>query len=96
MAIRFCRASASTSIQAPEAQEILARRPGYDRTSILSLWPRCDFRVRLDQDLLLLMEDEARWTIRRRRLKQEMSNYLDVIHWESLNKIKPEAVSIIH
>lgn len=80
----------------PEAQELIARRLEYDPVLLQSIWRRCDFRVRLDQDLLLLMEDEARWTFRRRRLKQEMSNYLDVIHWESLKKIKPEAVSIIH
>ena len=80
----------------PEAQELIAQRLGYDPVLLQSVWRRCDFRVRLDQDLLILMEDEARWTFRRRRLKQEMSNYLDIIHWESLKKIKPEAVSIIH
>ena len=80
----------------PEAQELIARRLGYDPVLLQSLWRRCDFRVRLDQDLLILMEDEARWTIRRQQPKKEMPNYLDVIHWESLKKIKPEAVSIIH
>jgi NitT/TauT family transport system substrate-binding protein len=80
----------------PEAQELIAQRLGYDPVLLQSLWRRCDFRVRLDQDLLILMEDEARWTIRRQQPKKEMPNYLDVIHWESLKKIKPEAVSIIH
>ena len=80
----------------PEAQELIARRLGYDPVLLQSVWQRCDFRVRLDQDLLILMEDEARWTIRRQYPKKEMPNYLDVIHWESLKKIKPEAVSIIH
>jgi len=42
------------------------------------------------------MEDEARWTLRRKGLKQEMPNYLDVIDWEGLERIRPEAVSIIH
>jgi NitT/TauT family transport system substrate-binding protein len=81
---------------ASEAQDILARRPGYDRPSLQSLWSRCDFRVRLDQDLLILMESEAGWAIRNKRQKPEMPNYLDVIHWKSLQMIKPEAVSIIH
>ncbi|MCK9390193.1 MAG: NrtA/SsuA/CpmA family ABC transporter substrate-binding protein [Syntrophales bacterium] len=79
-----------------EAQEILAKRRGYDLAAVQSLWPRCDFRVRLDQDLLTLMEDEAKWSIRHKRLKTEVPNYLAVIHWESLKKIKPEAVGIIH
>jgi NitT/TauT family transport system substrate-binding protein len=80
----------------PEAQELIARQLGYDPVLLQSIWRRCDFRVRLDQDLLLLMEDEARWTFRQRQLKQEMPNYLAIIHWESLKKMKPEAVSIIH
>jgi len=80
----------------PEAQGLIARRLGYDPELLQSLWPRCDFRVRLDQDLLILMEDEAKWAVRRKHLKKEIPNYLEVIHWESLKKIKPEAVSIIH
>ena len=84
------------SAHTPEAQTFMAERLGYDRVLMQSLWSRSDFRVRLDQDLLILMEDEARWTLRRKGLKQEMPNYLDVIHWEGLKRIKPEAVSIIH
>ena len=85
-----------TAGHAPEARDLMARRLGYDPVLVESLWPRCDFRVRLDQDLLTLMEDEARWAIRRKGLKQEIPNYLDVIRWEGLKRIKPEAVSIIH
>ena len=79
-----------------EAQELIARRLGYDIALLQSLWSRCDFRVRLDQDLLILMEDEAKWAIRSKHLKKEIPNYLEVIHWESLKKIRPEAVRIIH
>jgi NitT/TauT family transport system substrate-binding protein len=78
------------------AQGFMARRLGYDRALIRSLWPKCDFRIRLDQDLLTLMEDEARWAIRHRQLKGEMPNYLEIIQLDSLKKVKPEAVSIIH
>jgi NitT/TauT family transport system substrate-binding protein len=43
------------------------------------------------------MEDEARWAMRRRLTeRKEMPNYLRFIHWESLERIKPEAVRIIH
>jgi len=80
---------------ASESQDILAKRLGYNRASVQSLWRRCDFRVRLDQDLLLLMEAEAKWVIRHKRLKQEIPNYLDVVHRDTLRRIKPEAVSII-
>ncbi|MHB8771077.1 MAG: ABC transporter substrate-binding protein [Syntrophales bacterium] len=80
----------------PQAQGFIASRLGYDLSLLQALWPRCDFRVRLDQDLLILMEDEARWAIRRRGLKREMPNYLDVVRWELLGKIRPEAVTVIH
>jgi len=78
-----------------EAQDIVAKRLEHDSPAIQALWPRCDFRVRLDQDLLLLMEEEARWVLRHKRLKKEMPNYLDVVHRDALRRIKPEAVSII-
>ena len=53
------------SAHTPEAQTFMAERLGYDRILMQSLWSRSDFRVRLDQDLLILMEDETRWTLRR-------------------------------
>jgi NitT/TauT family transport system substrate-binding protein len=79
-----------------EAQAFIAARLGYDRALLASLWAKCDFRVRLDQDLLILMEDEARLAIRRRGLQREMPNYLDVIRWEFLEKVRPEAITVIH
>jgi NitT/TauT family transport system substrate-binding protein len=84
------------SAHAPEAQTFMAERLGYDRILMQSLWSRSDFRVRLDQDLLILMEDETRWSLRRTHLKKDMPNYLNVIHWDSLKNIRPEAVSVIH
>jgi NitT/TauT family transport system substrate-binding protein len=80
-----------------DAQNIIASRRGYDPALLRSVWKRCDFRVRLDQDLVILMEDEAGWAMRRRLTgRKEMPNYLNLIHLQSLERIKPEAVRIIH
>ena len=80
-----------------DAQHLIASRLGHDPASLQSLWKRVDFRVRLDQDLVILMEDEAGWAMRRRLTeKKEMPNYLNLIHLQSLERIKPEAVRIIH
>jgi ABC-type nitrate/sulfonate/bicarbonate transport system substrate-binding protein len=80
-----------------DAQNLIASRLGHDPASLQSLWKRVDFRVRLDQDLVILMEDEAGWAMRRRLAgKKEMPNYLRFIHWENLEKIKPDAVGLIH
>ncbi len=80
----------------PQAQEIIGRRLGYNPTLLQSLWPRCEFRVRLNQDLLTLMEDEAKWSLRSRNQIGGLPNYFKIMHLDSLEKIKPEAVSIIH
>jgi NitT/TauT family transport system substrate-binding protein len=80
-----------------DAQSLIAARLGHDPASLQSLWKRLDFRVRLDQDLVILMEDEAKWAMRRGlNEKKEMPNYLRFIHLQSLERIKPEAVRIIH
>jgi len=80
-----------------DAQNLIASRRGYDLALLQSVWKRCDFRVRLDQDLVILMEDEAKWAMHRRLTEEkEMQNYLRFVRWESLERIKPEAVRIIH
>jgi len=85
------------SEHATDAQNLIASRLGYDPALLQSVWKRCDLRVRLDQDLVILIEDEAKWAMRRRLTeKKEMPNYLRFIHLQSLERIKPEAVRIIH
>jgi NitT/TauT family transport system substrate-binding protein len=80
-----------------DAQNIIASRRGYDPALMQSVWERSDFRVRLDQNLVTLMEDEAKWAMRRRLTeRKDMPNYLNLIHLQSLERIKPEAVRIIH
>jgi ABC-type nitrate/sulfonate/bicarbonate transport system substrate-binding protein len=55
------------------------------------------FRVALEQPLVLTMEDEARWLLKK-QLDPDGSvpNFLQSIHFETLRTIKPEAVNIIH
>jgi ABC-type nitrate/sulfonate/bicarbonate transport system substrate-binding protein len=85
------------SEHAADAQNIIASRRGYDPALLQSVWKRSDFRVRLDQNLVILMEDQAKWAMRRRLTeKRDMPNYINLIHLQSLERIKPEAVRIIH
>ena len=46
------------------AQAIVERSLGLDRESVVKTWAKTRFRVRLDQSLLTLLEDEGRWAIR--------------------------------
>ena len=56
-----------------------------------------DFQLTLDQTLLLTLEDEARWAIQNKLTdKTKIPNYLDYIYFDALEKVKPEAVTIVH
>ncbi len=80
-----------------EAQKIVEERANLNRSALISIWPKSRFEVRLDQDLLILMEHETRWAIRNKLTDStRLPNYLDFIYVDGLEKIKPEAVTIIH
>jgi ABC-type nitrate/sulfonate/bicarbonate transport system substrate-binding protein len=80
-----------------QAQNIVERVLGLDHEVVLNNWAKTRFRVRLDQNLLTLMEDEARWAMRSKLVEGEkIPNYFSFLHLEGLKKIKPEAVSVIH
>jgi len=79
------------------AQAILQNRLKIDIGSFPTMWSRARFRLQLTQDLLVLMEREAKWAIRKKLTeKKEMPNYLDFIYFDVLEKVNPEAVSIVH
>lgn len=79
------------------AQTILLRRLRLDAESFLPTWSLYRFQLQLTQDLLVLMEREAKWAIRSNLVeKGEMPNYLEFFHFAALDKVKPEAVSIVH
>lgn len=80
-----------------EAQALVARKLGYDDAYMSYIWTKIDFKTGLDQDLLLAMEDEARWLIDNRLTdRTQVPNYLDMISFEGLEAVEPESVTIIH
>ncbi len=79
-----------------EAREIIAGKIGMERAALNELWELYDFKVTLDQSLLVTLEDEARWAIKNKLTdKTEVPNYLDYIYYDTLEEVKPEAVGII-
>ena len=79
-----------------ESIDIIASRLGADREDIDKLWDGYRFRLSLSQTLIMTLEDEARWAIRSSFTdKTEVPNYLDYIHLDALEEVKPEAISII-
>lgn len=80
-----------------EAQKIIAERLKIDQPILSSVWQKSRFNVRLDQDVLSLMENEARWLIKNKLTdKTDLPNYFDFIYLDGLEKVKPEAITIIH
>lgn len=80
------------------ARDIAARYYAADREEIEKIWLLHNYRVSLDQPLLLLLENMARWEIGRQPPAQRaaMPNYLDFIFFDGLQTARPEAVTIIH
>jgi NitT/TauT family transport system substrate-binding protein len=80
-----------------EAQALIAAKLNYDMEYVKYMWKQILFSVKLDQELMLAMEDEARWVIENNLTTQsQIPNYLDYIYFNALEAIKPEAGSITH
>ena len=52
--------------------------------------------VTLTQSLIIEMENEAKWLMKNRYIKDKKApNYLDYIYLKALKSIKPKAIKII-
>jgi NitT/TauT family transport system substrate-binding protein len=59
-------------------------------------WQQYDLRVTLDQSLISLLEDEARWALKGNPEKyRQMPNFLTSIVTEPLATVQPGAVTIL-
>ena len=80
-----------------EAKEFVATRFGYEPSYVDYSWERHQFAITLPQALVLVMEDQARWRIESRLTEAtNIPNYLNYVYWEALERIKSEAVTLIH
>jgi len=80
-----------------ESIRIIATHIGMDRSLLNELWDIYTFEITLDQSLLVTLEDEARWAIKIKWTnKTDVPNYLNYLYLDALEKVKPEAVGIIH
>ena len=78
------------------AGAIVQKRLAYDDRYIETIWPEHQFSIRLDQSLILAMEDQARWMINNNlTTEKQVPNFLDYIFEDSLETLKPAAVNII-
>jgi NitT/TauT family transport system substrate-binding protein len=79
-----------------DAKEFIENRFDYESDYIDYSWPNQEFTVILEQAMLVLFEDQARWAIKNKLTdKTEVPNYLYYIYMDTLEKVKPEAIRII-
>ncbi|HME44379.1 MAG TPA: ABC transporter substrate-binding protein [Syntrophorhabdales bacterium] len=79
------------------AQTILRNLLNADAESFPETLSRARFQLQLSQDMLVLMEREAKWAMRNNLVeKNKMPNYLNFFSFNALDKVKSEAVSIVH
>lgn len=78
-----------------EAMDIVAQRLKMEREIIEATWGVFQFRLFLDQSIVLSLEDEARWTIRNKLTDAtKVPNYLDYIYVDALKEVNPMAVTM--
>jgi NitT/TauT family transport system substrate-binding protein len=80
-----------------EARKIIGRYLKVDDSYLAAALPRTRLTLRLDQGLLILMEEEAKWALRNQLIdNKQVPNYFHSIYLDGLEKVKPEAVTVIH
>jgi len=78
------------------AINIVSERLKLDKELTVLIWDEFNFRLVLDQSIIISLEDEARWAIREELVdEEEVPDYLDFIYIDALEEVKPEAVTII-
>ncbi len=79
-----------------ESIAIHSQVSGVDQDIVATLFETMDFDLTLDQALLVDLENQARWLIRRGYTAQtEVPDYLELIYPDALSQVKPTAVTLI-
>lgn len=78
------------------SQKIVAEFCGIGIDLVREIWTDSHFAVRLDQSLILALEDESRWAINGGLTRAgKVPNYLDFIYFDGLATVKPQAMMIL-
>ena len=67
-----------------------------DREIVDALWDDVSWELYLSESMLINLENQARWAIDEGKVDTtKVPNYLDWIYFEALEKVKPEAITIV-
>jgi ABC-type nitrate/sulfonate/bicarbonate transport system substrate-binding protein len=78
-----------------ESRRLVAEFIETDKALLDEIWDLYNYKVILNQALLVDLEDQTRWATKYRLTERtDMPNYLDYIYVDGLQAVKPEAVRI--
>jgi ABC-type nitrate/sulfonate/bicarbonate transport system substrate-binding protein len=78
-----------------EAMDIVTQRLKMEEEILTATWGYFQFKLSLDQPILLSLEDGARWAIRNKLTDAtKVPNYLDYIYADALKEVNPSAVTM--
>lgn len=79
------------------ARRLVAERLGIPAAQLRDTWDIYAFDLQLDQSLLLNLEGQTRWAMRKRYSdRPTLPNYLDTVCPEALADVAPTALTLIH
>jgi NitT/TauT family transport system substrate-binding protein len=89
-------AVASIQEQPADAQSLIARDIGLQAQQLGASFRASDYALSLDQSLLLSLDDQTRWAMKRGLIPAgKVPNYLDAIDARPLSLVQPDAVELI-
>jgi len=81
--------------QPAQAQAIMAAATKVEPDLVREVWDHFQFRVGLDQILLITLEDETRWAMSNKLTGQgRMPDYLAHLYFDGLDAVRPDAVRV--
>jgi NitT/TauT family transport system substrate-binding protein len=91
------RGTALCSDHPDEAMRIVAAATGVEVSALRPLWDNYRFELTLDQGLILVLEDEARWAIHNGLTGAgQVPNFLHHVLIEPLKAVRPAGVTLVH
>lgn len=79
-----------------EARRVLAGAMKVSADLAEKIFEPRDYELRLDEALLMALDDQTRWATRRALVQGSVPNYLHYLHLDSLATVAPRAVTVIH
>jgi sulfonate transport system substrate-binding protein len=90
------KAEEFVSANEPQAQMLVADFSRIDPALVREIWGSFSYRVKLDQALLLALEEETLWAVKGRLVgKHAIPDYLDYIYTTGLESVRPKSVRIL-